>query len=160
MAKPFPTDRGPYTGRSYELTQDGRPEVAAFGVQVDWATVTALGSDTTFPDGIVVPAGEKVLKPGQLLLKITSGGSAGKYGPYDPDATDGRQTLTRGEAVLVNQLVHEDEYEWSLPGGGVIGGKVWYDRLKHNGTTTGTKAAGPTLANLLALFPRLHPVKV
>lgn len=41
-----------------------------------------------------VPAvdNKKVLKIGTPLGKITSGPDAGKYGPYDKDATDGRQT--------------------------------------------------------------------
>jgi hypothetical protein len=34
----------------------------------------------------------KVLYPGTVMAKITSGGEAGKIGPYLPDATDGRQT--------------------------------------------------------------------
>lgn len=159
MPKPFYTERGPFTGRPVELTQDGRPEVAAFGVQVDWSTVDALGAKTTFPDGIVVEAGEKVLKVGQLLAKITSGPTAGQYGPFDPSASDGRQTLTRGDAVLVNQLVHQNEYEWALPGGGITGGKVWKARLIQAGTGTASKAAGPQLAALLAAFPRLIPVE-
>lgn len=35
---------------------------------------------------------EKVLQPGTVLAKITSGAEAGKVGPFQADATDGRQT--------------------------------------------------------------------
>lgn len=37
--------------------------------------------------------GQKVLQPGLPLAKITSGPEAGKVGPYQAGATDGRQTL-------------------------------------------------------------------
>src|SRR5690606_13352197 len=41
-----------------------------------------------------VPAvdNKKVIRIGTPLGKITSGPDVGKYGPYDKDATDGRQT--------------------------------------------------------------------
>lgn len=34
----------------------------------------------------------KVLQPGTVMAKITTGPDAGKIGPYQPEATDGRQT--------------------------------------------------------------------
>lgn len=37
---------------------------------------------------------QKVLLPGEVLAKITSGGDAGKVGVFQAGATDGRQTLT------------------------------------------------------------------
>lgn len=37
--------------------------------------------------------GQKVLQPGTVLAKITSGGDSGKVGPFQAGATDGRQTL-------------------------------------------------------------------
>lgn len=40
-------------------------------------------------DGV---AGQKILKPGTVLAKITSGGESGKVGPFQAGATDGRQT--------------------------------------------------------------------
>jgi hypothetical protein len=42
-------------------------------------------------DGV---AGQKILQPGTVLAKITSGGDSGKVGPFSAGATDGRQTLT------------------------------------------------------------------
>lgn len=38
-------------------------------------------------------AGQKILQPGTVMAKITSGGDAGKVGPFQTGATDGRQTL-------------------------------------------------------------------
>jgi hypothetical protein len=37
---------------------------------------------------------QKILQPGTVMAKITSGGDSGKIGPFQADATDGRQTLT------------------------------------------------------------------
>lgn len=45
-------------------------------------------------------AGQKVLQPGVVLAAITSGADAGKIGPFDPTATDGRQTA--GNIVGLN----------------------------------------------------------
>jgi hypothetical protein len=39
-------------------------------------------------------AGQKVLQPGTVLAKITSGPDSGKIGPHNLAATDGRQTVT------------------------------------------------------------------
>lgn len=37
--------------------------------------------------------GRRLIPAGTILCKIASGPGTGKYGPYDPTATDGRQTL-------------------------------------------------------------------
>lgn len=89
-----------------------------------------------------------------------SGSATGKYGPYDPAATDGRQTLTRGECYVLNQTAFEVN-----PLTGVFstakdhpavfdGGTVWKARVI---ATTGTHslAAGPTFTEFEAAFPRI-----
>lgn len=53
--------------------------------EVRWITGGVTLDHTTVPE----VDGKKVLKAGQPLGRITA---TGKYGPYDPDATDGRQT--------------------------------------------------------------------
>jgi hypothetical protein len=40
----------------------------------------------------------------------------------------------------------------------IHGGECWIDRVIQSGTGTHSLAAGPTLAELLAAFPSLHPV--
>lgn len=47
-------------------------------------------------------AGQKILQPGTVMAKITSGGEAGKIGPYTSDAavTDGRSTLANVVGIL------------------------------------------------------------
>lgn len=56
--------------------------------------------------------GRKILQPGTVMAKITSGGEAGKVGPFDLAATDGRQTLTNivglNDTFLPWQLLERD----------------------------------------------------
>jgi hypothetical protein len=149
-------------GRSIQLTADGKPEAKAGGVTIDWAaTVTAVaGADVTWLDSFVVKIGEKGLRYGQVVCLITSvvGGSViGNYGPYDPAATDGRQTLTRGSCFLLNESMHENMAASNHPPV-IEGGLVFVSRVIQSGVGAASLAAGPTLANLLAAFPRLRLV--
>jgi hypothetical protein len=139
-------------GKSIQVTADGRPEMKTAGVSVDWSTVAAItGTDVTWLDGVVVKVGEKGLRYGQVLCKITA---SGKYGPYDPAAADGRQTLAPGDVYIVNESFREDEAASDHPPV-LYGGVVWKNRLI---ATAGTHslAAGPTYTELLAVLPRLQ----
>ena len=51
-------------------------------------TVSASATATEVIDGFV----QKILQPGEVMAKITSGTEVGKVGPYDINASDGRQT--------------------------------------------------------------------
>lgn len=140
-------------GSSISLSADGKPRPKVGGVTVDWATVAAVsGSDATLNDGVVVPVGRKYLRYGQVLTLITA---SGKYGPYDPAAADGRQTLARGKAWLVNRTVTDLDPKGDYPEV-IDGGQVWQARLIQVGTGTASLAAGPTLANLETTFPTLE----
>jgi len=61
----------------------------------------------------------RLVHRGALLCEITSGHLEGKYGPYSKTASDGRQSLTRGKAVIATQGV-----ELTLGVDTVIGG--WF----------------------------------
>jgi hypothetical protein len=78
---------------------------------------------------------------------------AGWYGPYDPDATDGRQTLTRGKCFIVDSTVRESDGASDHPPV-FDGGRVWKARMVAT-SGTHTLAAGPTYTELEAAFPRL-----
>jgi hypothetical protein len=91
-------------------------------------------------------------------------GNQGKWGPYDPAATDGRQNLVRGDCYILNETVLENG---ALPGvGGQVtdhpavldGGKVWKARILM---TSGTHslAAGPTVTEVETAMPRLDYVQ-
>lgn len=151
----------------YELavSADGYPEWKAGGVTIDWATVAAVaGTDVTLLDNQVVKVGEKALRYGVVLTKITA---SGKFGPFDTAATDGRQTLTRGECYVVNTTTREIEPLKALGASlatdhpGVIeGGLVWYAKLLIGSAVNELGGpAGPTVANFNAAFPRMRYVK-
>lgn len=71
---------------------------------VSAASVPAVTIDTF--------TGQKVLQPGVVLAKITSTAESGKVGPFNADATDGRQTLANivgiNDTFLPWQLIERD----------------------------------------------------
>lgn len=97
-----------------------------------------------------------------ITITTTTGGTStgDKYGPYDPAATDGRQSLNRGDCYILNRTVKETGQVASLnntvtdhPQVG-DGGTLWKQRILM---TTGTHslAAGPTVTEFQAAFPRV-----
>jgi hypothetical protein len=96
-----------------------------------------------------------------VTVATTQNGTAGsgKYGPYDPAAADGRQTLTRNNVVILNESLLELDALGIAPRAtdhpGVIeGGAVWRDRILAT-TGTASLAAGPLFTDLDAALPRL-----
>jgi hypothetical protein len=139
-------------GRSIQVSADGHPETKAAGLTVDWGTVAAqTGSDVTWLDGVTIRVGEKGLRYGQVLALITA---TGYYGPFDPAAGDGRQTLARDKAYIVNESMRQDDRASDHPPA-LYGGLCYQGRIIQAGTGTASLAAGPTLAALQAAFPRL-----
>lgn len=67
---------------------------------------------STVPVEVIDGYNQKVLQPGEVLAKITSGGDSGKVGPFQATATDGRQTLTNivglNDTFLPWQLLNRD----------------------------------------------------
>jgi hypothetical protein len=59
-------------------------------VKVESYTVAASTIPARTIDGV---SGQKILKPGTVMAKITSTAESGKVGPFSAAATDGRQTL-------------------------------------------------------------------
>lgn len=148
------------SGVPISITYDGHIEWKSGSITIDWTTIAAVsGSNLVLAaDQLTVPIGQKVLVFGQVMSEITA---SGLYGPYDPAASDGRQTLTRGKVGLLNMTVLQTGVLNITAGNTdnmnlVEGGRVWADRLIQAGTGTHTLAAGPTLAELLAVFPRLQ----
>jgi len=114
------------------------------GVTIDWATITAVSVDTTLADGRVVKAGDKYLRYGQVLCRITA---SGKFGPYASGAADGRQTLTTGDCFILNETVVYSEPGSDHPAV-FDGGNVYVERV--------TDVAGaPAVASLRTAFPRV-----
>lgn len=91
------------------------------------------------------------------------GADLGKWGPYDPAATDGRQLLTPGDCFILNETVLQNgnfpEFGANSDHPAVLdGGTVWKARILM---TSGSHslAAGPTVAEVQAAFPRLQYVQ-
>jgi hypothetical protein len=143
-------------GKGIQVSADGRPEAKTGGITIDWSTRTAQAStDAVWEENVTLKVGKKGYRYGQVMCRITA---SGKFGAYDPAASDGRQTLAQGDCVILNRSVLEDERMSDHPEA-IVGGDVFLDRIIHSGTGTHTLAAGPTLAELLAAFPRLQPTK-
>lgn len=80
-------------------------------VKFESYTVAAASVVARTIDGV---AGQKILQPGTIMAKITSGGDSGKIGPYTSDAgvTDGRSALANvvgiNDTFLPWQLMERD----------------------------------------------------
>jgi hypothetical protein len=72
-----------------------------------WMAAASLPARTI--DGF---ANQKILQPGTVLAKITSGGDSGKIGPFQAGVADGRQTLANIVGIcntfLPWQLIERD----------------------------------------------------
>jgi phage protein U len=115
----------------------------------------------TFAPLATVNAG--TLAGGSVTPAVTVvGASSGKFGPYDPAAGDGRQTLARGDCFILDETYLVTPAGSQLPGandniGGVIeGGLIYIDRVIQSGVAAASLALGPTLANFLAAFPTVR----
>jgi hypothetical protein len=144
------------TGRSVQVFADlNDADFKVGGVTIDWATVTAAASASTLIDDTPIAVGDKYLRYGQILTKITA---SGKFGPYDPAASDGRQTLARGDCFILNETVKMAGYIPALNNKATDhpqvgdGGLVWKARILAI-VGTASLAAGPTFANFETAFP-------
>jgi hypothetical protein len=124
------------------------------GATIEWATVAAVaGADVVWRNNVVVPLGEKGLRYGQVMVEITAAGPAqGHYGPYDPAAADGRQTLGKGRTFILYRTLLERTIGSNHIGGLLEAGLVFRDRLIAT-TGAASLAAGPTFAALEAVLP-------
>lgn len=98
-------------------------------------------------------AGQKILQPGTVLAKITSGGDAGKVGPYTLEAgvTDGRQTAANivgiNDTFLPWTLIERDVEVGVLQDGKVV--QAWCFELNASGAfaALSNTTAGQTVFN-------------
>jgi hypothetical protein len=117
---------------------------------------------------VTVAIGTNSLTGGSLTIgaSLGAGNTQGFFGPYDPAASDGRQTLTRGECFIMDETILQ--YPAGISqlagandqvGSAIEGGLVYLDRIIQSGTAAHTLALGPTKAELLAAFPMLRFVE-
>lgn len=78
----------------------------------DVKTESYTVAKATVPTEDVDGSDQKVLQPGTVLAAITSGGDAGKVGPFSPAATDGREVTANivglNNTFLPWQLLERD----------------------------------------------------
>lgn len=114
---------------------------------LEMGNVTAVTAD----GGDLTTAGSTVT----VTITTTTGGVSnnGMFGPYDSAASDGRQTLSRGNCFVLNETVVYSELGSNHPPV-FDGGIVWKDRII---ATSGTHslADGPTYTEFETVFPRI-----
>lgn len=86
-----------------------------------------------------------------ITATVTAGSNSGMWGPYDNTATDGRQTITRGNFGWVNESVLEQDSVSNYMGL-LEGGVFWKDRMIAN-TSAGSLTAGPLFSVIEPLSP-------
>jgi hypothetical protein len=91
--------------------------------------------------------GQKILQPGTVLAKITSGGDSGAVGPYDAGALDGRQTAANivgiNDTFLPWQLMERDVEVAALYVGTVV--QAWCYELSAGAFVALTNATAALL---------------
>ena len=142
-------------GRWIGVVASGSPRYKTGGITLDWTTVTAVSSDTTLTkDGRVVLNGQSYIEMGTVLCKITA---SGKYGPYASGASDGRQTLARGQCYILNRtIIKEQDLHSDHPSevfDGIVNGAAYVDRIASDGTNG--ISTNPNRATLNTAFPEL-----
>lgn len=185
------TFAGTVSGGTYTLTYNGQSAVLAYNAtaaQVAAAinalstvasispTVTTTGGPgptnivATFPPALgatLMTVVDNTTGAGHSVTigNTTPGIATGaKFGPYDSAATDGRQTLTRGECFILNRTWIDNALGFGL--GQATShpavfdtGRVWKSRLIQAGAGAASLAAGPTLAAFLTAFPGISFVQ-
>lgn len=110
-------------------------------------TETYTAAASAFPVEVIDGHDQKILQPGTVLAKITSGPETGKVGPFQAGATDGRQTLANVVGLALTFLpwqLNERDVEVSA----VVGGtavQAWCFELNAAGARialTNTTADG------------------
>lgn len=135
--------RAPFGSREYlRSTQDVKKESATFAA-------ASLPTETI--DGVV----QKVLLPGEVLAKITSGADAGKVGVFQAAATDGRQTAANivgiNDTWLPWQLMeHDTEVAYAYEASAV---QAWCTERDASGVRV---ALTNTTADLMRGLKKLH----
>ena len=126
------------------------------------ATVAGTGPFTiTGPVGTLTPITGSLTGGSATMALTTPIANGGMWGPFDPTASDGRQSLVRGQCGVVNQtwiqngvlgfITTQATSHPSL----LVGGLLWKPRVIM---TTGAHslAAGPTVTEVEAAFPRVN----
>lgn len=125
----------------------------------------SLGPVNVTASGTLLTGGTS---PAATATAAAAGGNVGYFGPYNASATDGTQSLNRGDCYILDETWLDTEVP-AFPGQGTIhppvfdGGRIDIKKVVLSGgqgtnTLPADYPAGPTLANFLAAFPNITPV--
>lgn len=184
-------------GHGIQVSANGDLQTKAGGITIEWNAVTAASVDAEIrPNGELVNtnflssaspaddfvnAGEKYIRYGTVMCRISGGTSDGKFAPYGSTSGLGGGTLltSRGNMYILNETVHDTDYHSDHGGTAFSGGLVWKNRLVVNfaniqtitinatggtftvtykGQTTGALAYNITAANLQAALVALTTI--
>lgn len=120
-----------------------------FGFPASMGTTTVTGSGTALTGAGSQPT---------ITFAATADGRSRWFGPYDPAATDGRQTLHRGDVGLIERTLVLDGSlglgdRDDVHKGIITGGQLWGGKVLHSGVATHSLILGPTQAELEAVLP-------
>ncbi len=159
-------------GSGISCSADGSPVAKIAGVQLAWAAIAAVAAERVFKDADTVEAGEKFIRYGTIVCRITASTTAsevGKFMPYMTGTLSGTgniintlaavggitrvQSLAEGDVFLVNRSVHENDVLSDFPEA-LDGGRMYKQRLLVVGYGDGTGGypdAATDAADLTAL---------
>ncbi len=151
-------------GMSISVSADGNPEVKAGGITIGWGAITAVSADAEVrPEGETVNtsfysnqspaddfiyAGEKFIRYGTIMCRVSGGTYDQKFVPYGTSGTGGTLLFQKGDAFILNRSVHDYSYNSDHDGQAFEGGLVWKNRVQYNIATVQTltfTATGGTL---------------
>lgn len=154
-------------GSGISVSADGSPVAKVAGVHIAWGGVKALAAAYTFKDADSAEAGEKVIRYGTVIARITAAtdatavgkfvpllgtGAAGQYTAYNGDATMA-VSVAEGDVFLVNRSKHENDV-LSDHVEALDGGRMYKQRILVVGYGDGTGGypdAAADAADLVAL---------
>lgn len=126
-------------GSGITVSADGSPEAKTAGITIAWETVPATTAAFVYPNSDTVEVGEKFLRYGTVLCKVTGGASDGKYAPHGATASGGSLAAAgRGNWVILNRSVHEYDIA-SDHCEALIGGRVYKKRILAQGLADGVR---------------------
>lgn len=144
-------------GSGISCSADGSPVAKIAGVMIAWAGVPAIAANRTFKDFDLVEAGEKFIRYGTIVCRITAATDpteVGKFMPFMAVPGGGRTLSTaEGDVFLINRSVHQDDAASDHPEA-LDGGRMYKQRLLVVGYGDGTGGypdAASDAADLTAL---------
>ena len=129
------------TGRPLQISADGRPEWKAGGITLDWSLIAAVSAETTLADGTVVANGDKYLRYGAVLGKITSGGqyAPSVLGPTTAAYAQGETTITVSAATAAELVARQGASgTFKLYGGTTSGATPRTSTITYSAVDTST----------------------